>query len=117
MAESFAELLEQTQADRQMRPGTIVTGTVVEVRPDGVVVYAGFKSEGVIPLEQFRNELGKVEVNVGDRVDVALDAIEDGFGARTDNDRGSRLQLRQIRRNVRQCPAVDSSDPTCSKNP
>ena len=81
MGESFAELLEQTQADQHMRPGTIVTGTVVEVRPDGVVVYAGFKSEGVIPLEQFRNELGKVEVSVGDRIDVALDAIEDGFGA------------------------------------
>ncbi len=81
MGESFAELLEQTQADQHMRPGTIVTGTVVEVRPDGVVVNAGFKSEGVIPLEQFRNELGKVDVNVGDRVDVALDAIEDGFGA------------------------------------
>ena len=81
MSESFAELFEQSQADQRMRPGTIVTGTVVEIRPDVVIVNAGLKSEGVIPTEQFVDENGDLEVQVGDVVDVALDAVEDGFGA------------------------------------
>ncbi len=63
-----------------MRPGTIVTGQVVEIRPDFVVVNAGLKSEGVIPVEQFRAADGGLEVGVGDEVDVALDAVEDGYG-------------------------------------
>jgi small subunit ribosomal protein S1 len=63
-----------------MKAGAIVMGTVVEIRPDGVVVNAGFKSEGIIPTEQFYNEKGEIEVAVGDTVDVALDAIEDGYG-------------------------------------
>ncbi|MDP6183318.1 MAG: 30S ribosomal protein S1 [Gammaproteobacteria bacterium] len=80
MSESFAELFEQSQAEAKMRPGTIVTGTVVEVRADFVVVNAGLKSEGVIPSDQFRGPDGNVEVTVGDEVDVALDAVEDGYG-------------------------------------
>ena len=81
MSESFAELFEQTQVEARMRPGTIVTGVVVSVQPDVVVVHAGLKSEGVIPSEQFYNDSGEIEVSVGDEVDVALDAVEDGFGA------------------------------------
>ena len=80
MSESFAELFEQSLANQQMRPGAIVTGTVVDIRSDVVVVNAGLKSEGVIPIEQFRNEQGDIEVAVGDPVEVALDAVEDGFG-------------------------------------
>ncbi|MEM7466427.1 MAG: 30S ribosomal protein S1 [Pseudomonadota bacterium] len=80
MSESFAELFEQSQVEAKMRPGTIVSGTVVEVRADFIVVNAGLKSEGVIPVEQFRNAEGEVEVTVGDEVDVALDAVEDGYG-------------------------------------
>ena len=80
MNESFAELFEQSLANQQMRPGAIVTGTVVDIRSDVVVVNAGLKSEGVIPIEQFRNEQGEIEVAVGDPVEVALDAVEDGFG-------------------------------------
>ena len=80
MSESFAELFEQSLANQQMRPGAIVTGTVVDIRSDVVVVNAGLKSEGVIPIEQFRNEQGELEVHVGDSVEVALDAMEDGFG-------------------------------------
>ena len=79
MSESFAELFEQSQVEAKMRPGTIVSGTVVEVRPDFVVVNAGLKSEGVIPVEQFRGPEGEIEVTVGDEVDVALDAVEDGL--------------------------------------
>ncbi|MBZ0072498.1 MAG: 30S ribosomal protein S1 [Gammaproteobacteria bacterium] len=80
MSESFAELFEQSIANQQMRPGAIVTGTVIDIRSDVVVVNAGLKSEGVIPIEQFRNEQGELEVHVGDSVEVALDAMEDGFG-------------------------------------
>jgi len=80
MTESFAELFEQSLANKEMQPGAIVTGTVLEIRSDAVVVNAGLKSEGLIPLEQFYNEDGVVEVQVGDEIEVALDAIEDGFG-------------------------------------
>ncbi|HCU89189.1 MAG TPA: 30S ribosomal protein S1 [Gammaproteobacteria bacterium] len=80
MSESFAELFEQSEVESKMRPGTIVTGHVVEIRPDFVVVNAGLKSEGVIPVEQFRAADGGLEVDVGDEVDVALDAVEDGYG-------------------------------------
>ena len=80
MSESFAELFEQSQVEAKMEPGTIVTGLVVEIRPDFVVVNAGLKSEGVIPAEQFMGADGVLEVAVGDEVDVALDAVEDGYG-------------------------------------
>ncbi len=80
MTQNFAELFEESQVEEKMRPGTVVTGIVVEVGSDFVVVNAGLKSEGNIPLEQFRNNEGVVEVKVGDAVDVALEAVEDGFG-------------------------------------
>ncbi len=80
MIESFAELFEQSLVDKQMQPGSIVQGTVVEIRADAVVVNAGLKSEGLIPIEQFYDESGVLEVNVGDVIEVALDALEDGFG-------------------------------------
>jgi small subunit ribosomal protein S1 len=80
MTESFADLFAQSLAETRMKPGTIVQGTVVEVRPDFIIVNAGLKSEGVIPAEQFRNARGEIEIAVGDIVDVALDAVEDGFG-------------------------------------
>ncbi len=80
MSESFAELFEESLAKTQMQPGSIITGTVVHVGDDFVVVSAGLKSEGVIPIDQFMSETGELEVSVGDAVDVALDAVEDGFG-------------------------------------
>jgi len=64
-----------------MRPGSIVTGIVVEIQSDVVVVHAGLKSEGIIPSDEFFDENGDLEVAVGDEVEVALDAVEDGFGA------------------------------------
>ena len=80
MSESFAELFEESLAKTQMRPGTILTGTVVQVNDDFVVVNAGLKSEGVIPISQFANDRGDIDVTVGDAVEVALDTVEDGFG-------------------------------------
>ncbi len=80
MAESFAELFEQSQIEAKMKPGSIVRGTIVEVRPDFVVVNAGLKSEGIIPIDQFRGPEGAVDISIGDEIDVALDAVEDGYG-------------------------------------
>ncbi|HET6396205.1 MAG TPA: 30S ribosomal protein S1 [Pseudoxanthomonas sp.] len=81
MTESFAELFEQSQTHlAKLKPGAIVTGTVVEVRGDVVVINAGLKSEGIVPIEQFRNDAGEIDVGVGDQVKVALDSIENGFG-------------------------------------
>ncbi|HWG66055.1 MAG TPA: S1 RNA-binding domain-containing protein, partial [Rhodanobacteraceae bacterium] len=80
MTESFAELFEQSQSLAKLKPGAIVSGIVVEIRPDVIVINAGLKSEGIVPIEQFRNEAGELEVQLGDEVKVALDAIEDGFG-------------------------------------
>ncbi|HDN27504.1 MAG TPA: 30S ribosomal protein S1 [Thioploca sp.] len=80
MSESFAELFAESQAGKYMKPGSIVKGKVVEVRHDVVIVNAGLKSEGVIPIEQFYNDNCQLEVAVGDEIDVALEAVEDGFG-------------------------------------
>ncbi len=80
MTESFAQLFEQTLANQRIRPGMILTGLVVEVTPDVVVVNVGLKSEAVIPVEQFKNERGELEVKAGDEVEVALDSVEDGTG-------------------------------------
>lgn len=80
MSESFAELLEESLANQQIRQGSILTATVVDVNQDVVIVHAGLKSEAVIPTEQFLNERGEVEVEIGDDVEVALDTVEDGFG-------------------------------------
>jgi small subunit ribosomal protein S1 len=81
MTESFAELFEQSLSNTQLQPGTIVTGKVVDITADSVVVNAGLKSEGIIPIEQFLGPEGSIEVAVGDDVQVALDAVEDGSGA------------------------------------
>jgi small subunit ribosomal protein S1 len=81
MTESFAELFEQSQTSlNNLKSGAIVTGTVEEIRADVVVVNVGLKSEGVIDINQFRNEQGEIEVQVGDIVKVALESIENGFG-------------------------------------
>jgi small subunit ribosomal protein S1 len=81
MSESFAELFEQSQKSlAKLKPGTIVSGIIVDIRNDVVVINAGLKSEGIVPIEQFRNDAGEIDVKVGDEVKVALDAIEDGFG-------------------------------------
>ncbi len=80
MSESFAELFEDSLASQRIKPGTILTGNVIEISPEVVIVSAGLKSEAVIPANQFLDENGDIEVVVGDVVEVALDAVEDGFG-------------------------------------
>ena len=78
MSESFAELFEESFASKNIKPGTIINGTIVEINTDVVVVSAGLKSEAVIPIDQFQSE--KNDISVGDEIEVALDAVEDGFG-------------------------------------
>ena len=80
MSESFAELFEESLQTVDMIPGSIVTGVVIDVDSDWVTVHAGLKSEGVIPSEQFLNEEGKLTLEIGDEVQVALETVEDGFG-------------------------------------
>ena len=80
MSESFAELFEKSFASQRIKPGSIIIGTVVAINDDVVIVSAGLKSEAVIPIEQFKNDKRDGELAVGDEIEVALDAVEDGFG-------------------------------------
>ena len=92
MTESFAELFEQSVASTQLKPGAIVIGTVLDITSENVIVNAGLKSEGVIPRSQFLTQNGELEVAIGDQVQVALDAMEDGSGA-------TRLSREKAKRN------------------
>ena len=80
MSESFAELFEESLNTIEMAPGSIVTGTVVEIDTDWVVVHAGLKSEGMIPRSQFVSEGGEFTLQVGDQVKVAMEVVDDGSG-------------------------------------
>ncbi|MBE1288323.1 MAG: 30S ribosomal protein S1 [Alteromonadaceae bacterium] len=80
MSENFAQLFEESLQQLETRPGAIVRGEIVAIEKDIVLVDAGLKSESAIPAEQFKAADGSLEVAVGDFVDVALDAVEDGFG-------------------------------------
>jgi small subunit ribosomal protein S1 len=80
MSESFAELFEESLKTIEMHPGAIVTGVVIDIDDDWITVHAGLKSEGVIPREQFLNDKGELHLQIGDEVQVALEAVEDGWG-------------------------------------
>ena len=80
MSESFAELFEESINNINTQPGTIISGTVIDISKDAVIVHAGLKSEGIIPIDQFKVDNGQLEVEIGDTVEVALDALEDGYG-------------------------------------
>jgi len=94
MSESFAALFEESLlSNDKMRPGAIIMGLVMDVNDDFVIVHAGLKSEGVIPTEQFLDVNGDIEVKIGDEVEVALDAVEDGYGE-------TKLSREKAKRNV-----------------
>lgn len=78
--ESFAALFEESLARQEMRSGEVITAEVVSIDHNFVVVNAGLKSESYVPIEEFRNDRGELEVAIGDFVHVAIDALEDGFG-------------------------------------
>ncbi|MES1946457.1 30S ribosomal protein S1 [Salinisphaera sp. C84B14] len=81
MSESFAELFEQSLQGRTMQPGSLINAEVLEIKNDVIIVDAGLKSEGVIPIDEFYDDNGEISVAEGDKVEVALEAVEDGFGA------------------------------------
>jgi small subunit ribosomal protein S1 len=78
--ESFAALFEESLKRSEMRAGEVITAEVVRVDYNFVVVNAGLKSEAYVPIDEFKNDQGEVEVQVGDFVSVAIDAIENGYG-------------------------------------
>ena len=80
MNEDFSILIEESISKLQVKSGAIINGFVIDIKKDLVIVNAGLKSEGMIPIEQFIGFDGKIEVKVGDSVEVTVDAIEDGFG-------------------------------------
>ena len=80
MSENFAALLDESLSSLEMQPGTIVSGVVLDIDKEWVTVHVGLKSEGVIPLDEFKDVEGKVDINVGDEIEVALEAVEDGYG-------------------------------------
>ena len=80
MSESFAELFEESLSLTEMTPGALINSIVIDVNDDYVTVSAGLKSEGIIPVEQFKSATGELSVQLGDVVEVALESVEDGFG-------------------------------------
>ena len=78
--ESFAALFEESIKHSDMRPGEVISAEVVRIDYNHVVVNAGLKSESYIPIDEFKNDQGEVEVQVGDFVAVAIDAVENGYG-------------------------------------
>ena len=81
MSESFAELFEESLKTVEMKTGAIVTGVIIDIDKDWVTVHAGLKSEGVIAKAEFFDDNGDLSLEIGDEVQVALEAVEDGFGA------------------------------------
>ena len=79
-AESFAALFEESLNRAEMRAGEVITAEVVRVDYNFVVVNAGLKSESYIPLEEFKDDAGQINVKEGDFVSVAIDSLENGFG-------------------------------------
>tara|TARA_B100001059_G_scaffold72932_1_gene70273 strand:- start:5577 stop:6884 length:1308 start_codon:yes stop_codon:yes gene_type:complete len=80
MSESFSTLLDKSLETLDMKQGSIVSGVVLDVDKDWVTVHVGLKSEGIISLDEFRDNEGSVDIKVGDDVEVALEAVEDGYG-------------------------------------
>ena len=78
--ESFADLFEQSLAKQEMKQGEVITAEVVRVDYNFVVVNAGLKSESFIPIEEFKNDRGEVDVQPGDFVSVAIESLENGYG-------------------------------------
>jgi small subunit ribosomal protein S1 len=91
--ENFATLFEESLARQEMRQGELITAEVTRVDYNIVVVNAGLKSESFIPIEEFKNDKGEVEVKAGDFVTVAIESLEDGYGeTRLSRDKAKRLK-------------------------
>ena len=80
MSETFADLLDESISSLEMQPGSIVSGVVLDIDKNWVTVHVGLKSEGVISIDEFRTNDGELNIEIGDQVEVALEAVEDGYG-------------------------------------
>jgi small subunit ribosomal protein S1 len=93
MSESFAQLLEESLERTHLQAGELITGEVIHVDDNVVIVNAGLKSEGIIPASQFRTESGELTVQVGDKVEVVIEQLEDGFGeTRLSREKANRIK-------------------------
>ena len=91
--ENFAALFEESLTRQEMRQGELITAEVVRVDFNIVVVNAGLKSESFIPIEEFKNDKGEIEVKAGDFVTVAIESLEDGYGeTKLSRDKAKRLK-------------------------
>lgn len=79
--ESFADLFEESLVHQEMRQGEVITAEIIDIDSNFVTVNAGLKSESLIPIDEFKNDQGEIEAKIGDFVAVAIESIEDGFGA------------------------------------
>lgn len=80
MSESFSELFEQSLSESKIYPGAIIEGKVIGITDEHVIIDANLKSESYVPISQFRNESGELEVEIGDEIECAVDAVENGWG-------------------------------------
>jgi small subunit ribosomal protein S1 len=109
MSENFAMLLEESLKDVEMRPGELIMGDVIEANDDYVIVSAGLKSDAEIPAAEFKNSVGELTVQVGDQVEVTLEAVEDGNGAT----RMSRERAMRMRAWAKLTAAYEESEVVC----
>ena len=93
MSENFAQLLEESLSHSVMKPGAVIEAEVVDISADFIIVNAGLKSEAEIPVNQFKDAAGNLDIAVGEKVEVAIEVVEDGFG----NTRLSRERARRAR--------------------
>ena len=97
MSETFADLFEESLGTIEMAPGSIITGTVVDIDNDWVVIHAGLKSEGVVPKGQFLDQNGELSLAIGDQVKVAMEAVDDGWGeTRLSREKAKRAETWQM---------------------
>jgi len=94
MSTSFAKMFEESQKSLKMFPGAIIKAKVIDINNEVITLYSGLKSESTIPINQFYNDKGDLEVKIGDDVEVALDTIEDGWGeTRLSREKAKKLQV------------------------
>ena len=101
MSENFEQLLEESLQNAVMQTGAVILAEVVEINGDYIIVNAGLKSESEIPATQFRDADGSVSIQIGDQVEVAIEAIEDGFGnTRLSRERARRAKSWEVLKNA-----------------
>jgi len=107
MSASFEQLLDENLSTLVMKPGSLVTGIVLDILDNHVVVHVGLKSEAAVPINEFNNESGEMDLKVGDEVQLTLEAIEDGHG----NTRVSREKAikQEVWKRIEDCLDQDTS--------